>query len=233
MTQRTRSTLILGACALLAIPLSVRWQRAKAELSFSVVDYVTGGIITNARVDISRRWTELPVEKIPFLTVNPRYHRHTSGSNGIFTINVRQLDWSTRIAVQAPSYADAILEQQRIPNERETEVYRIFYLGTNWLHSSPYEYVNRWKPFVIGLEPETGGSGRLGAVYKNPSQGSEEAAIKTVRDYIQNRGGKWSTPESTQFVNGHWEIRFGHRLGGQVQYDLSESGELLCIHAAE
>jgi len=220
----------------LAVLIVALIQRAGVTVSFQIVDYVTGKTIRGAHVEISRKWTRLPVEGLPFLGITPFYHRTFPAETGVATITgLRRLDQSFRIVVQAKGYADAFI--QAAPDSNNPDVFCILYFGTNWLHESPYEYVNRKEPFTISLEPEIGGTERAGARYSmTPSAGSREKAILAINNYAKKRGANGTPARSTKFVNGHWEVGSltpSLSVVGDSTFDVSEDGEILGIHPGE
>ncbi len=225
-------------CAVvLGLFLLVFTRRPREALRFEIVDYVTGKRIQGATVELSRKWTRLPVESLPLLTIKPHYHRSISAESGVAQIAQVPDDRTCRIVVQAKGYGDAFIQQQPPDECDNPDVYRIVYFGSNWLHESAYEYVNRKKPFTVALEPDAGGAERKGARYEiTPSSGSKERAIAAINASGDKRGanGKQINVGWAKFRNGHWEIKLSSEIiGGDTQYDVSQDAEILGIHPGE
>jgi len=232
--------LLLCGPALVGV-LVVAFTRAPEEsLSFEIVDYVTGKRIQSPTVEVSRKWTRLPLESIPFLKISPfRQTTIPTGSGLVHIAHVPKIDLSCRMVVGAKGYADAFIQQQPPDECSNPDVYQITYFpsgGSVWLelHDSPYEYVNRKKLFTVALEPLVGGVERDGVRYRTiPSPGSKERALGALNRRAQKRGSSGGEVTSVQFINGHWEVRIPRVMGSQAQYDLGEDGELLGIHPGE
>src|SRR5260370_438227 len=126
-------------CAIaLAVLVLAQIRRRGEILSFQIVDYVTGKPIQGTTVELSRRWTRLPVDSIPLVHVDPFYSRTVRAETGVVRItDVPKLDLSCRIVVGARGYGEAFIQQQPPDECSNPDVYRIVYFGTNWLHVSP------------------------------------------------------------------------------------------------
>lgn len=200
-------------------------------MTIQVVDYVTGKPISNATVVVSRIWTGFPVEKIPVLGIKPWSRETILAQAGIVRISgVPRPPY--RIVVEAKGYAKALIEQRPRDESDNLDVYRIVYHGDQWLHESPYEYVNRKRPFTVALEPYAGGTNRAGARYLGtPSAGSKEKAIMTAKRQVKKWPGEFEIKEAA-FRNGHWEVTLSRVPAGPgsiTLIDVGDDGEILGI----
>jgi len=239
ITETWRRWIKISVGSLCVLALAV-WILAPAReqgetVAFYVVDYVTGRPIQDTTVEFPQRWTRWRVESIPLLRIKPWSNRIILSGTGIVQIaNAPSFDLSYRIAVGAKGYGEALLKQLPTAECANPDVYRILYFrgGTNWLHESPYEYVNRKRPFTVALEPNAGGGGRAGVRYPAaPSPGSQEKAILTIKRYAEKRGGELGKVESAKFINGHWEVFLSD--GGFSTFDVADDGEILGVHPGE
>jgi len=213
-------------------------MRPRETVSFEIVDYVTGKRIQNATIEVSRKLTRLPLDRIPFLHISPFKHTIIPALNGLVEItHVPKVDLSCRIVVGAKSYADAFIQQQPPDECDDPDIYRILYFGDPWLHESPFEYVTRKKQFTVALEPDAGGTGRAGARYLSaPPPGSKERALMAIKRLGQKGDAKDTDlkVDWAKFQNGHWEIKLvSEGPGGDPRFDISEDGKILGIHPGE
>ncbi len=228
---------ILAPSLLLVLLSGFLLMRSPREtLSFEIVDYVTGKPIQNATVQVLRAWTRLPLDKIPGLGIKP-WHETTvrPQSNAVKITGVARSDPTCWIVIGATGYAEASVKQVATPESRNLDSYCIFYspAGSNLLHDSLHEYVNRKKSFTVALEPVRGGTGRAGARFPTaPSPGSRERAITAASHRAESWGWKQVTADSASFRNGHWEIKVSSappRIGGDAEFDVAEDGEVLWV----